>query len=50
MFKGSKGRHRKPRVPWVSPLFALEAALVQLRGTRELESASAVQLAEMAQS
>ena len=48
MFK-SKGKHRKPRIRWVGPVFALEGILLALEGKRELEAASTVQLAEMAQ-
>lgn len=49
MFK-SRGRHarRRTRV-WVGPLFALEALLVTFAAKRELDAATAAQLAEAAQ-
>ena len=53
MFK-SKGKHRKPRrsLVWLASGFApmwLAGILLALEGKRELEAASTVQLAEMAQ-
>ena len=44
MFK-RKGRHRKPRV---GPVLAVQLALWQLSGVRELDAVAAAQLAELA--
>lgn len=48
MFQRSRGKHRKPRVRWVGPFFALDMALAQLSALREASEVTRAQLAEIA--
>ena len=47
MFKGT-GRHARRRCRWVGPVFAYEAVRFALGVNRELDAATAAQLAEYA--
>jgi hypothetical protein len=50
VFKRSRGRHGRPWLRWVGPVFAFEALLLALDAKRELDAAQVAELAELARS